>query len=187
MKTRPLGVKIFGALFICGGIFGLAVSVPILNWAKVGSWMESLMRQTLQQLQQGAPEAQKAQFQKEEARLDELPGLIRVHSADRRGFIEPLLYLAVASCVWLVAGIGVLMLKNWARWLTLLAASGWLWFWGDGFLTERRLERVYGHQWRPHGQSQWDWLIPIGWGALLLWYFLRPSVRAQFVKRREEH
>lgn len=183
MKTRPLGVKIFGPLFILGGIFGLTASLPILNWAEVGGWM----RQNLQQLQQGASEARKVQLRKDEAYLDELSGSIQAHSADRRGFVEPLLYLAVVSCVWLVAGIGVLMLKNWARWLTLMVAFLWLLFEGNGALTERRLERLYGPVWSPYGRSQWDRLIPIGWCALILWYFLRPSVRAQFVKRREEH
>jgi len=76
----------------------------------------------------------------------------------------------------LLAGVGL------ASSSALVAASGWVWFWGSVLLDERRIEQTYGRQWRPwnQDQAQWDWVVLLGWGMLVLWYFLRPSVREKF-------
>jgi len=69
-------------------------------------------------------------------------------------------------------GIGLLLLKRWSRWLALLSAlisSAFIIYVGvtssDTLNTIRNL------------------LVILGWNGVMIWYFLRPSVKAQFVSR----
>ena len=149
MDTRALEIKRFGQAFILVGIFGLMISVPMLAWSELAPVLRHYPG---------------------EAPLKDLSASIQAHSSSP-GFIRPLLCVAAASCFWLIAGIGVIRLKNWARWLTLMAAAAWVLFWGVAFCMEPKLA--------------WHCLLILGWGGLILWYFLRPSVRAQFIQRRE--
>jgi hypothetical protein len=93
--------------------------------------------------------------------------------------------VAVTSLLHLIRGVGVLLLLRWARWLTLIlggiavvtgiaaigfAALATLLDSGQGFV-----------------RSWWVFqALNIASNGVGLWYFLRPSVKAQFVKPREK-
>ena len=115
------------------------------------------------------------------------------HTPDVPGeiFFPPLLFhgtiiiMGGIQLLWVIAGVGVLMLKRWARTLVLINV-------GIFFLMilSPVLFRLIGSPnlfSLPPGHSvHWvvrllNWLIP-SWVGLVGWYFLRPSVKAQFQK-----
>jgi len=72
------------------------------------------------------------------------------------------------------AGVGLLLLQRWARALTLaLAVISMVW----------TLVNVFSAGPLPQGQ---EWIVVLGllptfaWNILVIWYFLRPNVKAQF-------
>ena len=84
----------------------------------------------------------------------------------------------MASVVFLIQGIGVLRLRRWARWLTLIYAA-------IQALLFIKMLTVLMPMAKDYLVPQW-WvgsLVNIGQAGLTLWYFLRPSVKAQFASQ----
>lgn len=69
--------------------------------------------------------------------------------------------------VYLVSGIGMLMLKNWARELFLVASVVYVVSYVAGLF-------------RPGGESFVGLLVNVIWYGLIAWFLLRPSVKTQF-------
>ena len=83
--------------------------------------------------------------------------------------------LAVIGSGKLISGIGILLLMGWGRHL-ILAVALFSIFW--------LVKDLVGLRW---GVTQFSsivamQIIAIGWDGLILWYFLRPSVKAQFAR-----
>jgi hypothetical protein len=72
----------------------------------------------------------------------------------------------------LISGIGILMLKNWARLLLL--------FWTGASLAMSAVQLVIGGPQFLHPAVTLVWY---GFMLWYFWYFLRPSVKAQFQRR----
>lgn len=77
----------------------------------------------------------------------------------------------------LITGIGLLMLKSWARWLMLV---------GTGlYLLWLPIAVGTGGEDLAHIGSWLGIVLPLGWCGSIFWYFLRPSVKAQFSTKSE--
>ena len=70
-----------------------------------------------------------------------------------------------------VSGVGVLLLKNWGRLLTLVSAGLWFLILAGAVATKTLHLTVVI-------------LVLLVWYGSMLWYFLRPSVKAQFQAAR---
>ena len=79
----------------------------------------------------------------------------------------------VISLGCLANGIGVLRLKHWAYWMTLIGNGAWLLFGVAG--------SVRGTQ-RGDTNAWWALANSLVWCGVIFWYFLRPGVKAQFVR-----
>ena len=139
MKKRPLGLTIFGALFIIGGLLGL------LSPAMAKSLSESAALTSHQQLQ--------------------------VKASMTSWWLAMSLAMGGAS---LAAGIGLLMLRRWAWWFTLLLA---------GVSTLQGIGGILA-------QPAWSLvdalvlLFTFASNGVVIWYLLRPLIKAQFVSRQ---
>ena len=81
------------------------------------------------------------------------------------------------ALVGMVAGIGILMLQSWARWTTILLAG-----YNAGMMILPLLKSGELLA-RPHGSGAIVLVLALlAWNVLVLWYFLRPGVKAQFQK-----
>ena len=69
-----------------------------------------------------------------------------------------------------VTGIGLLRRKGWSRWFAILLALLTLLL-GTSMLADVVIEKLTP----PLG-----WSLRVVWGMVVLWYFLRPGVKAQF-------
>ena len=145
MTKQPLGVKIFGVLFVVWGVRG------VLPWAIYYPKMLLLWEPGRMSASGG-------------------PALIYIIY----GLIVGTVYVGGLAC-----GIGLLMLKNWARILTV--TSIWL-------LTVLQLAgasfavmKVIPEQWPSVAVRA---AMTTGWAGLVTWYFLRPAVKAQFARGR---
>ena len=130
MKKPPLGVKVFGILFILYGTYWICEMLIFNLFGKL----------------RAAPQA----------------------------FISFLILGTGVICLMaLILGIGLLLLKNWARWLTLLC---------QGYVTLSSMV-LAPHNIVAHGCLLACW-FSLGalaiWTTLVFWYFLRPAVKAQF-------
>ena len=87
----------------------------------------------------------------------------------------PLVWMVVLSFLGVIVALGVLMLRNWARCLMVGLAMFWVvwsvWVWSGRVLAGNRKF------------IQEDLFCWFAWHVLLVWYFLRPGVKAQFQKR----
>ena len=148
MKKRSVGVTIFAILFIVGALLSLISTVT-------------------------TPKALHAML--------DAPGM----TAESKTQMQTTLQL-FQSRVWLIlgqavaglaAGVGLLMLQGWARWLTILLAGlnivqvvvslvtqGGL---GGGAAGAVALVAL---------------LFSLAWSGLLIWFFLQSSIKAQFEK-----
>ena len=89
-----------------------------------------------------------------------------------------LLIMLGSAILGAVAGAGVIMLRKWARWLILFLAMLWvvglatiiLTNWSSGVSQIRLIHSLT----LP--------VVGLAWNSLILLYFLRPGVKAQFVK-----
>lgn len=123
-----------------------------------------------------------------------VPRLLRVFSAGHPDaarvawslFQRFLIVPPMVAVIWLVVGIGVLMLKRWARLLAPIA---------PGILPVWLLAEYVASVQSPLGPGAvivlWvgcclTGFVSLVWGGVSLWYFLRPSVKAQFVVGRKE-
>jgi len=73
-----------------------------------------------------------------------------------------------------IVGVGLLGLRRWARWLTIAAAGISLLTLVIG-ITRGEIFRL---AWTRH-----SWLTYPLWDILAVWYFLQPSVKAQFISK----
>jgi hypothetical protein len=87
-------------------------------------------------------------------------------------------YVTIQPIAGLVAGIGVLMLKHWARRLTVFLA-GYSASYGVFSLFKSGV--IFPQPYRSSGIGVL--VVALIWNALILWYFLRPGVKAQFQRR----
>ena len=85
----------------------------------------------------------------------------------------PIIMIGGLVSLFLTSGAGLLMLKHWAYRLTLISAglvvvSTFFLFVGPGLVEQQRL------------------IFPLmmAWNSFMIWYLLRPGVKAQFVKER---
>ena len=80
------------------------------------------------------------------------------------------------SAVQLATGVGLLMLQSWAYWLVpIIAGVSLIWMAANELFVGKLMI----------GPS-WVYLIlSLGWNGLIVWYFLRPSVKAQFVSKEQ--
>ena len=81
-----------------------------------------------------------------------------------------MLAISVAS---IISGIGLLMLLGWARWLTIVLAG----------ISVAQL--LVGFMGSPHWTAATLLMavLSLAWNGLIVWFFLRPSVKAQFVSK----
>ena len=77
----------------------------------------------------------------------------------------------------LIAAIGLLFVKEWARKMWLIATSALVLV----HLTVMLIHEVYGRGVRP-SYMVWTWLVALS-TALAWWYFNKPSTRALFVRK----
>ena len=138
MRQRPLGVKIFGVVFL---LYGFAIiQIFYLLAAMRAGWKAPISETVLRLLMNGE---------------------------------------IVLGLAYVVAGVSLLMLKSWARKLVLI-------------LTLMSLVYRVVFEICTGGRGLLDPSTPsetvtrlvaaLGWSGLLLWYFLRPSVKAQFTQ-----
>ena len=169
MKRRSVGVSIIGTLFFPWG-------------AKAILDVYSVWRSSLNLVNQGV--------------LD---------SADPLIFETRMESIAVVALglAWFISGIGVLMRMNWARLLALIIAgvsalgelipfirmvlNSWIPSWVYQYHTAMYGRSSFFSGW--FGKELLRWLgisalncLVLAWYGLIIWYFLRPSVKAQFVK-----
>jgi len=85
-----------------------------------------------------------------------------------------LVFNGVKGLAWLIAGIGVRGLRYWARLLCLFIA---------GIFGPTELLSVIALPMPGFTGRVVLSLALLAWYGLILWYFLRPSVKAQFQKR----
>lgn len=79
----------------------------------------------------------------------------------------------VVSLLWLACGVGLFMMKRWARRLAFIAA----------ILSSANVILTKSSD----GTLSWpESVVVLGWSGLVIWYFLRPGVKAQFQKRSIE-
>ena len=84
---------------------------------------------------------------------------------------------ALSGALGLICGIGVLRLKNWARLLSVILMSVILFaITALGILVGRPLGWRSAHLW-----------LALGLQGMMILYFLRPGVKAQFVKAATSH
>ena len=86
--------------------------------------------------------------------------------------------VAVQPLVGLIAGIGILKLNNWARWLSVLLA-GYSAIYAVISLAKSPI--ILNQSARPLGMGIFG--IALMWHICILWYFLRPGVRTQFMSK----
>ena len=94
--------------------------------------------------------------------------------------------LTVIGSVFMVLGIGLLMLKEWARLLTLLTLMGLflLSTWSGVFFLFRVVATNLDQQTVTVTMILVLYLCGLVFYGLFIRYFLRPSVKAQFISRR---
>ena len=154
MKKRSVGVTILGVLFVLGGLLAL-LTPPLLRG--------------LADLPQFTPEQQ-------EQLRQALGGTKQI-------------LMTVSGVASLAAGIGLFLLQSWARVLTLVLAAVSMVQGAWGFLS---LLATGGHTAGSPDQPGGGVIHALslfviacsvfGWNGLILWYFLRSSVKAQFSK-----
>ena len=85
--------------------------------------------------------------------------------------------IALQAIGGLAAGVGLFMLLGWARWLTIILAGLSVIQVGISLVTQRGLPTGPGA-----GMALAALVFSLAWSGLIIWFFLRPSVKAQFVK-----
>lgn len=158
MKKRSRGVTIFGVIFIIGGTLGLIGQILV-------PWIRQSVGNVLTE--------KSVQLEPEK----------RQQLADASTVLISPQYRAVAggtSTVRLATGVGLLMLQSWAYWLVLIIAGvSSIWMVANELFVGKLMgEFMIG--------PYWVYLIlSLGWNGLIVWYFLRPSVKAQFVSKEQ--
>ena len=84
-------------------------------------------------------------------------------------------FRAIPAFAGLIGAIGVLMVRNWGRWLFLIVAGFWTTYWGVKWICGDlyELETVVGP-------------AAVVVGASVIGYFLRPGMKAQFVRSSKQ-
>ena len=149
MRTRSIGVTVFAVLFLFFGALGLVGSV----------WLPQVLKTLL-----GSP------------------GLEAQHRAQLQAAYDILSawqgFSIAMSLLQIVAGIGLLQVRSWARWLALcLAGASLTW---KCFQVMSHLQALTGQQLLV--DLLFGLLPAMIWSGLVIRYFLLPSVKAQFQK-----
>ena len=152
MKKRSLGVTIFGILFIVWGVLASLGTVFTASAPKV------LPTISVERRDRMSPERQQKLAQAEAF-------------AASPWFGPYIAFAAVASLVLLTSGFGLLMLRSWAWWLTLTAS-------GISLLSQTVSPII----WKGAELQPLRLCFTLSWSGFIIWYFLRPSVKAQFRK-----
>ena len=157
MKKRSLGVTIFGILFIVCGVLTSLGTVFTASAPKVLPTISTERRARM------GPERQQK--------------LVQAEAFAASPWFGPYVAFAtVASLILFASGFGLLMLRSWAWWLTL-AVSG-----------ISLLSSVAGLIiWKGVDLQPLRVCFVLSWNGLTIWYFLRPAVKAQFVKGTPTH
>ena len=175
---RPFGLKILGGVSILGGVFGLltcgiAFSAPTLMEKMMGMEHWALQRSTqapLSSEQRNTLQAVQDDFSITETALPGINTGLRSENFRR--------FLAIGSGVsglLLLCGLGIMRRQRWARWLAIGISVLWL----SAMLLVLMLPTE-----RPADGKEWILFAgSVALGTAVLWYFLRPSVKAQFVSK----
>ncbi len=152
MKKRPVGITLFGIAFILNGLFNGGHCVQL--WARA----KHLARPFSEDRPNLTPEVQKE--------VDQL----EADNASRYQQAQLLIVgCLVANVMRVITGLGLLLMWLPAYWLAL----GFSIFGAALFVVQVAT-----------GTSvRWiSFILILGWNGLVVWYFLRPAVKAQFVK-----
>ena len=97
--------------------------------------------------------------------------------SDIKAHQEYLIHIRREAIVWMlvciVTGVGLCQYMSWSRWLVLV---------GNGAFFVRNLLFVKGISISDKGTVVVFYLLLLSWQIYLFWYFLRPGVKAQFVR-----
>lgn len=74
---------------------------------------------------------------------------------------------AVTSVTALALAVGLLTLRNWARWSILIVVGASTLWWLGGTVLKGRMALL-------------DTTVSLGFAGFIFWYFLRPSIRHSF-------
>ena len=167
--SRLAGIWIFGIAFTLWGILCLAGAAVMPLGARQLQTMSVEQRARLgQRILQRMTAGERARLGPEQQRKLVQGDTVEVSRS------SPIYsrILLVLGLIFLAIGIGVLMLRRWARWLALI-------FSGISILSQTSVFAARGKL--PVGPSGW---LSLAFAGLALWYFLRPSVKAQFQSAR---
>ncbi len=102
--------------------------------------------------------------------------------------------LALVSLLTLIAGVGVLTATKWGYWMGITVVVARIILSISETVRRHQIIEIASHD-RLIDQSaiqqslqnlqliEWVWpLCALSWYGLILWYFLRPGVKAQFIK-----
>lgn len=155
----PLGVKIFGVLFILSSTLLLLSSILLIIVEP-----RVLQQGFAERVVQGFSEEERAALTPEyQKKLEDMEQQL-ADSPATLGSLGLIIAMLISLCN-VISGIGLLRLKNWARWLTIVIMGiSVVWLMIDVVARGTLIRAIYG-------------LI---FSGVVLWYFLRPSVKAQF-------
>lgn len=199
---RSVGVTVWAVLLIiAGALTGLAATFSSLTRGQSLDAMAQSMKR-LDTLPTGTGEGQITPEQlayirqRADALMREMAEVIRSPVVHVSTLLAGLLGLAA-----LIAGIGLFSLKGWARALAIWQAgfSLLLGLFTMLFSTQRRLSEATLQLFEGFidpdtqgmiqtGQAVGQWLgvlFLLVWNGLIIWYFSRPSVKAQFLSSKD--
>lgn len=78
--------------------------------------------------------------------------------------------------IGVVGSIGALMRWNWGRWLLIILACG--------YILDAIVRVMHWVTYGPYKFETGGTLALMTWCSLIIWYFLRPAVKAQFVRKK---
>ena len=201
---RSVGVTVWAVLLIIAGLLGMVGATVSLS---MGQRSLERLTQSVERLKtippQGGTEAGQVPPEQLAQLRVRLEGLVQqVRKATESPVVRTTTALAaLLSLAALAAGIGLFFLKRWARTAAMWQAgcSIALGLFVTLFSPQRELTeatlRVYeglidpqAQQMMHTGQTIGQWLgllVLLVWNGFILWYFIRPSVKAQFLSSKD--
>ena len=166
---RSVGIWIFGIVFVLWGVKDLSVAAVMPSWIRIlqARPAEQRARMGKRFLEHKLTAKQRASLSTEQQRRLAEGDLSIVLEVNRRSVA----HYALEGLLSLVIGVGLLMLWPWSRWLALILA-------GLGIVSKVTIVVIQGGE--PdtvHRVIDFIELVLLG---SILWYFLRPGVKAQF-------
>jgi len=199
---RSVGVTVWAVLLIIAGLLGTVGATVSLS---MGQRSLDRLTQSVEQMKSlpiGTEAGQVPPERMAQLRV-RLEGLVQqVRKATESPVVRTTTALAaLLSLAALAAGIGLFFLKRWARTAAMWQAgcSIALGLFVTLFSPQRELTeatlRVYeglidpqAQQMMHTGQTIGQWLgllVLLVWNGFILWYFIRPSVKAQFLSSKD--